>query len=66
MDQMSKFQRSWILFKSSVLIISRNKKLLLFPVLTLALTGVILIFFLAPVALQTIGDWIVAHTTPGH
>src|SRR5438270_13780494 len=55
MDQMSKFQRSWILFKSSVLIISRNKKLLLFPVLTLALTGLILLFFLAPVALQKTG-----------
>jgi hypothetical protein len=55
MDQMSKFQRSWILFKSSVLIISRNKKLLIFPVLTLALTGVILLFFLAPVALQKTG-----------
>jgi len=55
MNQMSKFQRSWMLFKSSVFIIARNKKLLLFPILTLVLTFLILLFFLAPVALQKTG-----------
>src|SRR6266481_943902 len=55
MNQMSKFQRSWMLFKSSVFIIAQNKKLLLFPVLTLVLTFLILLFFLAPIALQKTG-----------
>jgi len=54
--QMSKFQRSWLLFKSSVVIVSRNKKLLVFPVLTAVLISFILLFFfLAPAALQRTG-----------
>lgn len=55
MNQTSKFQRSWILFKSSVQIILQNKLLLIFPVLTLVLSFLILLFFLAPVALQQTG-----------
>src|SRR5262249_5955496 len=55
MNEMSKFQRSWILFKSSVFIIARNKKLLLFPILTVVLTFFILLFFVTPVALQKTG-----------
>ena len=55
MNQMSKFQRSWILFKSSVRIILQNKILLVFPILTLTLSFFILLFFLAPVALQKTG-----------
>ena len=55
MNSLSKFGRSWILFKSSVFIVLKHKKLLLFPVLTLLLTGVILVFFLTPIALQSTG-----------
>src|SRR2546423_712526 len=55
MNPMSKFQRSWMLFKSSVFIVVKHKKLLLFPVLTLFLTGIILLFFLTPIALQKTG-----------
>ena len=52
---MSKFRRSWILFKSSVFIVLKHKKLLIFPALTLVCTGLILLFFLTPVALQKTG-----------
>jgi len=46
-----RLQRSWQLFKRSVLVIREHPKLLLFPIVTFLLTGVIALFFLAPVAL---------------
>jgi hypothetical protein len=46
-----RLSRSWQLFKRSVLVIREHPKLLLFPVVTFVLTGVIALFFLAPVAL---------------
>ncbi len=52
---MSKFQRSWLLFKASVSIVARHRKLLVFPVVTLLLTAVVLGFFLVPIALQRTG-----------
>ena len=52
---MSKFGRSWLLFKSSVFIVLKHKKLLIFPALTLVCTGLILLFFLTPIALQKTG-----------
>ena len=55
MNPMSKFGRSWLLFKSSVFIVLKHKKLLIFPVLTLFCTGLILLFFLTPIALQKTG-----------
>src|SRR5262245_50897479 len=55
MNQMSKFERSWLLFKSSLLIIARNKQLLVFPIVIFALTILIALFFIAPVALQPTG-----------
>ena len=55
MNQMSKFRRSWLLFKSSLSIIGRNKQLLVFPVLIFTLTCVIVLFFLAPVLLRPTG-----------
>src|SRR5437867_2720227 len=55
MNQMGKFQRSWLLFKSSVSIIAGNKQLLVFPIVIFSLTVVIVLFFLAPVALRPTG-----------
>ena len=55
MNQMSKFQRSWLLFKSSLLVIARSKQLLVFPIVIFALTIVIALFFIAPVVLQPTG-----------
>src|SRR5262245_37977786 len=55
MNEMSKFQRSWLLFKSSVFVIARNKKLLHVPILTAVLTFSILLFLLTPDALQKTG-----------
>jgi len=48
---MSKFRRSWILFKRSMQVIGENKKLLLFPVITFVLTCVIALFFITPIVL---------------
>ncbi|HEX4646501.1 MAG TPA: hypothetical protein VH598_12930, partial [Verrucomicrobiae bacterium] len=52
---MSKFQRSWQLFKSSLAVMQRDKKLLLFPVLTTAFTILIAVLFLMPVAFRPTG-----------
>ena len=55
MNEMSKFQRSWLLFRSSLSIIARNKQLLVFPVVIFSLTIVIVLFFLAPAVLRPTG-----------
>ena len=47
MNKTGRFQRSWLLFKSSVSIIARNKQLLVFPVVIFILTSAIILFFLA-------------------
>jgi len=52
---MGKFQRSWLLFKSSISVITRNKQLLLFPIVISVLTLVIILFFAAPAALWPTG-----------
>jgi uncharacterized membrane protein len=52
---MSKFQRSWLLFKSSLSIMSRNKQLLVFPIVVFLFTMLIVLFFLAPVVLRPTG-----------
>jgi hypothetical protein len=52
---MSKFQRSWQLFKSSLVIMAKNKQLLVFPIVVFFFTILILLFFLAPVALRPTG-----------
>jgi hypothetical protein len=54
---MNKFERSWLLFRSSLQVIIRNKELLLFPVVTSICSVVILLFFLAPAAL-----WPTSHS----
>ncbi len=52
---MSKFQRSWLLMKSSLFVIGRNKQLLVFPILIFTCTVVIVLFFLAPPVLRPTG-----------
>ena len=55
MNQMGKFQRSWLLLRSSLSIIARNKQLLIFPIAIFSLTVVIVLFFLAPAVLRPTG-----------
>ena len=55
MNKTGRFQRSWLLFKSSVSIIARNKQLLVFPVVIFILTSAIILFFLAPPLLRPTG-----------
>ena len=52
---MNRFGRSWLLFRSSLLVIVRNKELLVFPIFISIATAVILLFFLAPAALWRTG-----------
>jgi len=52
---MSKFKRSWLLFKSSLSIMVKNKQLLVFPIVVFAFTMLIVLFFLAPVVLRPTG-----------
>lgn len=52
---MNKLQRSWSLFKCSVSVVLRNKKLLVFPVLSFVFTMVILAFVITPVVFQPTG-----------
>jgi hypothetical protein len=51
---MTKFQNSWELFKASITITLRYRKLLWFPVLTTILTGFIALFFLSAMALPVV------------
>ena len=60
---MNRFKRSWLLLKASLRVIFQNKKLLLFPVIISVLTLGIVVFFLAPVALQPTGY---SYTQPEH
>jgi len=52
---MNKFKRSWLLFKTSLLIMAKNKQLLVFPVVVFAFTMLIVLFFLVPVTLRPTG-----------
>ena len=52
---MSKFARSWLLFKSSLSIMRRNRPLLVFPIVTFLCTIVIVLFFLLPITLRPTG-----------
>ncbi|MGO9204318.1 MAG: DUF6159 family protein [Limisphaerales bacterium] len=52
---MSKFERSWQLFKTSVLVMQRDMRLLLFPIITATATVVVALLFLLPVAFQRTG-----------
>lgn len=52
---MDRLQRSWELFKSSLVVMMQNKILLVFPILTAALTLMLVFLFLIPVAFQPTG-----------
>jgi len=52
---MNRFERSWRLFKSSLMVIIRNKELLIFPIVTTIATVVIFLFFFFPAALYPTG-----------
>ncbi len=52
---MNKFQRSWQLCKSSLVVMRRDTRLLLFPLITTACTVTIVLLFLLPVAFQRTG-----------
>src|SRR5437764_13362945 len=52
---MDKLQRSWLLLKSSLSVIARNKLLLVFPVVIFICTTFITLFFLAPPVLRPTG-----------
>ena len=57
----TKFQQSWQLFKASIAVTLRNRRLLWFPILTTFLTALLALFFLAPIVLP-----IVLHPTGYH
>jgi hypothetical protein len=61
--QMNKFQRSWILLKSSLSVIARNKELLVFPMVTFLCTMAIIVFFLLPPVLRPTGH---PYSSPEH
>lgn len=46
---MTKFQRSWVLFKCSLRVLRENPKLFIFPLIALILTCIIALFFLVPI-----------------
>ncbi len=60
---MSRFQRSWALFKCALQVIGANRKLLLFPIIVSLLICVIALFFIAPLALWDTGH---AYTDAAH
>jgi len=63
MDFMTRLQNSWDLFTKSLTVMMAYKKLMFFPFITFALTTLIIIFFIAPVALQPTGY---SYTEPQH
>lgn len=60
---MSRFERSWLLFKNCFSIMTRNKRLLVFPVLIFLFTLLIILFFLGSVLLRPTGY---AYTSAQH
>lgn len=52
---MSRFQRSWSLFKCSIEVIGANRKLLLFPIIITLLMFVMAMFFILPIAFWSTG-----------
>ncbi len=60
---MGKFKTSWNLFKCSLSVIGKNKKLLLFPIIGFIFIVIIGLFFLSPVLLWDSGHSI---TEPSH
>jgi hypothetical protein len=54
-ENMNRFQRSWLLFKSSVSVVLNNKKLLIFPILSFVFTAIVLFFVVVPLGFQKTG-----------
>ena len=52
---MSKFRVTWKIVKQSFAVLRREKKLLIFPVITSLLTVFIFLFFIAPILFQPSG-----------
>jgi uncharacterized membrane protein YeaQ/YmgE (transglycosylase-associated protein family) len=52
---LSRFDRSWQLIQRSFTVIGANRKLLLFPLVSFAFTLVIVLFFIAPAFLLSLG-----------
>jgi hypothetical protein len=52
---MEKLQRSWQLLKTSFTVMQRDRKLLLFPILTTIFTVLLALLFICPVAFQRTG-----------
>lgn len=50
-----RFQRSWLLFRTSLQVVQQNKKLLLFPIVTTLFSLVTVLFFVAPALLYPTG-----------
>ncbi len=55
MSFMTRLNNSWHLFTQSLTVMRDHKKLMVFPLVTAALTLLIILFFIAPVALQSTG-----------
>ena len=55
MSSMTRLENSWHLFTQSLAVMREYKKLLFFPAITATLTLFIILFFVAPVALQPTG-----------
>jgi hypothetical protein len=53
---MNKLRQSWSLLKSSLQVLARNKKLLVFPIVISICTMAIILFFLAPPILRPTGQ----------
>src|SRR4051794_16988908 len=52
---MNRFQRSWLLVRSSLLVIGENKKLIVFPAAIFICTVMFVLFFVAPPVLRPTG-----------
>src|SRR5262245_10793226 len=55
MPEIGKFERSWLLLKTSLSVLSQNRTLLLFPLVTAVFVAGIVLFFTAPVILMPTG-----------
>ena len=60
---MSRFQRSWDLFKKSVSVMIQHKQLLVFPIVILVLTLCILALFITPVVMMFVAQGVHAAAT---
>jgi hypothetical protein len=55
MPEIGRFRRSWLLLKTSLTVLLQNRKLLLFPLVSVLFTIVTVLFFTAPAILMPTG-----------